>query len=476
MKHKIAAALAAVEKHTGRKRRRLSFTPASRDFDRNRDVAACAFALLSFFEDIKPHVLKPALDRTFDLKSDWGIDPEPLFNLNAADQVHRRMPALFGGPIEALAIDPGDILNDLKTINTRRLLGKFTGAKMAYLKPITRRALRYLTPEDIHHQMPRLLAHTIELLRRQEKRLAGRQQTDAALPGTILKMARNDLLCRLKTLFSDYPGFADDPGRYYQVYSDEIAQMTADFVLTSDRKNAGLLSGLAYVSRRGIETAFSRRDPNYLFSGDHYAECTAFEVRSQVDPAIANIHWTVYAWLLDPYYSILDVYDDGRRMLKGHLLPLIVHDRRVLMIDAIETVPALRDYVRGRVNENISKEHYARRNELLEALFEKAREIARRMDVDAVYIDKYSNTRWVRTLVNRLPSDSYNVREVIKPYGSRVIESILRTFVGETGPAVTEEVQARNLKLMDQQLKYGYKEIGVLSGRRKNYYIPVRGI
>jgi hypothetical protein len=199
-------------------------------------------------------------------------------------------------------------------------------------------------------------------------------------------------------------------------------------------------------------------------------------VRSQVDPEIANIHWTVYAWLLDPYYRVLDVYFHGRRVMKGHILPLIIHGRRILMLDAIETIPSIRDFLRGRRNRNISRKIYTRRLDILQALFGAVKDLAGRMGVEAVYVDKYSNTKWVRAEVNKLPADSYHVSDVIKPFNNDLITAVVRKILNASVGEVKEEIQARNISLMDQQLRPNYKEVGVLMGRRKDYFLAVRGI
>jgi hypothetical protein len=147
-----------------------------------------------------------------------------------------------------------------------------------------------------------------------------------------------------------------------------------------------------------------------------------------------------------------------------------------LMLDAIETIPSIRDFLRGKRNRNISKRIYARRIDLLQALFATVKDLARQMGVQAIYVDKYSNTKWVREEVSKLPSDSYHISEVIKPFKNDLIEAIIRKTLDTPVVDVTEEIQARNISLMDQQLRPNYKEVGVLMGRRKDYFIAIRGI
>ena len=364
----------------------------------------------------------------------------------------------------------------LTEMNIRRILGKSTAAKMAYLKPITGLAFKQLTPDSLRDVFPEVIGTTIELLKRQAVRLQRQSAACTHIDRQILLLSDLRIRNRLKARFDAYPPFVQDPDLFYRVYADEIAQMLAEHAENPSFPDPAPLTSLHYLRKDGIEVAFARRDAAFLSSGDYYGDCTASEVRSQVDPEIANIHWTVYSWLLDPYYRVLDVYFKGRRVLKGHLLPLIIHGRRVLMLDAIETIPSIRDFLRGKPNRNISKSVYARRKELLQALFNTVKGLAEDMGVEAVYVDKYSNTKWVRAEVGKLPADSYHIGEVIKPFRNKLIKAVIQSVTGAPGEDVWEEIQARNISLMDQQLRPNYKEVGVLMGRRKDYFIAMRGI
>lgn len=443
---------------------------------KNSDAEAVVRALLEVFEDAAPFVYETSLAAEYDLAVHWGIEPGPLFNLNSPRRVARGVREIFGADVAAIRVDYGQALAHLERIKARRILGKSTSAKMAYLKPITGRAFRDQTPGILRENFPEVIGATIELLQRQARRLQRQAAACTHIDRLILQLADLQVRHLLRKRFAGHPLFAAHPDLFYKVYADEIAQLTADHFNHPCFERSDILNTFKYIRKKGIEVALAARDGAFLHSGDYYGDCTASEVRSQVDPEIANIHWTVYAWLLDPYYRVLEVYFHGRRVLKGHILPLIVHGRRVLMLDAIETIPSIRDFLRGRRNRNISQSIYARRHDLLQALFDTVRELARRMGVQAVYVDRYSNTRWVREAVARLPADSYHVSDVVKPFKNELVAAGIRKILDTSAGGVTAEVQARNISLMDQQLRPNYKEVGVLMGRRKDYFIAVRGI
>jgi len=445
-------------------------------FRRNLDSVAASQALLEVFADVEPFVYAASQASEYDLQIHWQIDPAPLVSLNSPRQIRRTFQKLFGCDIAELKVDYQKALALLTDINLRRILGKSTAAKMAYLKPITGLAFKQLTPASLQDVFPEVIGATIELLKRQALRLQRQAATFTHIDRQILLFSDLYIRHRLKARFDRYPLFRQDPDLFYKVYADDIAQMLAELADIPCFTEPDALASLRYLRKEGIEIAFARRDAAFVSSGDYYGDCTASEVRSQVDPEIANIHWTVYSWLLDPYYRVLEVYFKGRRALKGHILPLIIQGRRVLMLDAIETIPSIRDFLRGKPNRNISKSVYARRKELLQTLFATVRELAEQMGVDAVYVDKYSNTKWVRAEVNKLPADSYHIKDVVKPFKNSLIEAVIQSITGTPVEDVREEIQARNISLMDQQLRPNYKEVGVLMGRRKDYFIAVRGI
>ncbi len=445
-------------------------------FSKNREVVAVARAFLEMFADLKPVVYETIQAKKFSLEKRWGIDPEPLFNLNSPRVIASGIRKLFGADVADLQVDYQLALAYLEHLYNDRILGKSTASKMAYLKPITGCAFKYITPARLQAHFPDIVRDTLELLSRQAKRL--RRQGRAHTHIDRLVGALTDLLVRyrLKKTFERHPLFKTDPDLFCRVYADEIAQLVGDHFSSSHAHGKAVPATFRFVRKSGIEVTFTPRDRHFVRSGDYYGDCTAGEVRSQVDPEIANIHWTVYAWLLDPHYRVLEVLFNGRRVIKGHILPLIVHGRRVLMLDAIETIPSIRDFLRGKPNRNKSEQIYARREELLQALFAAVEKLALKIGVSAVYVDKYSNTRWVRAAVGQLPADSYHTSEVIKPFENNLIAAVVQKILKVEQKDVLEEIQARNIGLMDQQLRPNYKEVGVLMGRRKNYFIAVRGI
>jgi hypothetical protein len=182
-----------------------------------------------------------------------------------------------------------------------------------------------------------------------------------------------------------------------------------------------------------------------------------------------------YAWLLDPFYRVLEVYFDGEPVLKGHVLPLVIRGRPALAIDAIEVVPPLRDIIGGKPNPYLSDRLFQHRKAVLEALFTQARSLAGQVGAETLYVDKFSSARWVREAVDLFPRTTYHVRDVFKPFGTEPVAALVREILGGDFGPVCEEIQATNLALMDQGLRFGFKEIGVIDGDVEDERLAVRG-
>lgn len=452
------------------------FLPRSRNYAKNSSVCAFAYALLHHFVNIKPFVLEAVVTGRFSLEKDRGINHRPLFNDNIPEDVKSRIFQIFGVAVEDLTTDSDRLLALLRQLNDGNFLGRSTRAKMSYLKPITGKAYRNLGVRTLQKHVLEVITVTVELLERQRVRLLRQAKRVDHIDALLWELIEQYLICRIESLQAGYPLFARKPELFYEIYADEIAQLFADQAVRCPPFVQQLVSGFQVITKRGIEVTYAKRDRGFLFLGDYYGDCTAWEVRSQVDPQVANIHWTVYAWLLDPYYRVLEVMVDGKAVLKGHIMPLTIHHRMVLMIDAIETIPSLRDYVRGEINRNKSEKLYKRRFEILETLFSHVKSLADRMGIESVYVDKYSNTKWVRAEVDKLPSDSYHISDVDKPYQTGAIADVIKNLIGEAPVEIYEEIQAANVTLMDQYLQANHKEIGVLRGRRDDYSIAIRGI
>lgn len=274
------------------------------------------------------------------------------------------------------------------------------------------------------------------------------------------------------------------------MFSDEIISLVRQLYQELNKKHPYLQTLLDKIfinfdgssQKDGFTTQYCPYTQNYIYSGDYFGDCTANIVKKQVDPDTANIHWTVYSWLLNPHYRIIDVYysQNGykEKLLKGHIMPLIIHDRKILMIDAIEVVPKLRRFVRGRENEYFDQQLFDNiSGDLLKALFEKCEELGEMMGVEAIYVEMFSNAKWVNKELSRLPSDSYNIfKDVCIPFGTGVIERNIELAQHVYPRDVIFEVQAVNCNLMEQYTKINYKEIAVLKGRRECWNLKIRGI
>jgi hypothetical protein len=450
------------------------------DQGRNEGGIRMGCGLLSLVVDLKAFVLSEICSKDFDLLSIYRIDPAPLFNLNHYDRgLVSMVKAIFRREHAELRSCFTSLHNDITAIHRHKLLGTETAGKMAYVRDVTGVPLTRLRPYQIDEQLVELRGRTIELLERQARRLPLAHRKRSEVERMTQQVERDVsvfdvLFYRLKALCANHARPVVGFDAFCEIYRDEIAEELGRH-LSHSGEAAHLLSRLRFIRGNGLEVTYARRDQTFITLGDRYGDCTAHRFRQQVDTDVTNIHWTVYTWLLDPFYRILEIYCEGERVAKAHLLPLIIQDLRVLSIDAIEVVPKLRDRIRGHTNPNLSSRLFRLRRDILDTIFKTATELAGRMGVDAVYVDKFSNANWVREIVDTLPTAFYHVSEVEKPFGDEPIRRVTRDWLDMGDPEVCSEVQALNLHLMDQGLRFGYKEVAILFGDLSPSASPIRG-
>jgi hypothetical protein len=469
-----------------------------RDQSKNHGSVVLAMALLSVFRNLNGVIVGLRQDEHFNLKAQFGLDPTPLDSLNTSSpELVDVVRCVLSGYRDDTARGCKLFIEHLHAIHNERLLGRQTAGKLAYVRDVAGIGLRKLGPNDLETHLIKLRRRTLGLLNLQRKRLAkcGRRNITldrmierivSDIPAAAVRSHRilarfrdyPELAYSLKEMFLEYPkvyrSAIGDPAAWIEmfctVYTDELSQIIGRFLKSADSMP------LTFRRGTGIEVGFAFRDEEFITLGDRYGDCTARIVRSQVDPNVANVHWTVYPWLLDPFYRVLEVTLDGTPAVKAHILPLVINDRPILALDAIEVVPTLRDQFGNRSNIFISERLHERRIELVGALFDVVRKLGRRMGAEAVYVDKFSNCGWVREVIDELPSVSYSVRRVLKPFGVSAVQKLIEEILGkEYAPDLpVAEVQALNIALMDQGLRAGYKEVGVLDGESDDW-VAVRG-
>lgn len=449
--------------------------PLPRDQGKNHAAIAAAFAAFSAYDDLTPWTMQPLLEGAFALRRDFGIDPEPLCGFNSPAAAADLFRETFRIGIDDAPVVLDSLIESLGRIESQCLLGKRTINKLVYVRELTGFRLKDLSAERLIGDPARLAAlidHTLELLRRHIVRLPPGHPRNATVEQLLRDWEDYKALFALHKLFAGYPQFKGRAAAFYTIFADVVVDAIAT---RHGLAGAAYPASLHYLRRRGIEAVFSRRDKDFVFSGDTYGDCTAHRVRSQVDDRIANIHWTVYAWLFDPYYRVIEVFLDGKRAIKCHILPLKIQDRPLLMLDAIEVVPHLRERKDGRPNADLDAHLYENRFALLGRLFEICGDIASRMALDTIYVEKFSNAKWVRDEIERLPDDSYHIDDVEKLYGDAIVAANIRRFTDADPGEISEEIQAKNPWLMHRQMRRNYKDVAVLRGRREGWSLRISG-
>ncbi len=439
----------------------------------NREAKAVAQVLMnsSAETDIKAFVHDRDILQAYDLNREYGINPAPLFNINvASSRVRHRVIDIFENKDPDIREYFDAFISQIQQIRRRKLLGRNTESKLAFLKNISHHSFAELLREkgrigtEVHVAFRSIQDKAIELLLKQKNRISSENKREE-IQNVIDQINVEIFFHKLHHLAAIHPYCEWDLEEFFRIYSDEIMQIIGDYSNVSKKIGTdSILNDISFTSNKGIEVSYAKLDKSFIGLGDDYGDCTAQEVRSQVDPEIANIGWTVFPWVLDPYYRVLLTTIDGEKALKGHITPLIIQDRTVLALDAIEAVPKMRDTVKGQPNKFIADRLFKRRKEALDALLEKTKEIGIRMGVEQIHVEKFSNAVWIQEELNNLPPKFYHVDEIHKPFETSAVKKVISDILRFEPAGVNEEVQARNLALWSQGLREGYKEVGLLLG------------
>jgi hypothetical protein len=469
------------------------------DHEYNSDLYKTIAPLLLLFDNIKPFVYMPIYTGTYDLKTDLEFEPDALVNYNLELPGYQ----LFMEYLSKYERETcySQLLLDfsiaLDRINTQKLFGEHTGSYYAMIKYWTDIPYDQLTDAG-EEKLTGIIQSVKKVIGQLYKRLLF--CVDNPQKCQKLNRSLNDCVeLYVKLLIYSYvSAYPESDWDYLSLLlSDEIAdcimvkigEISSGFMDEDDFfSEIPVISKLSIIlfshkpKNGSICVEYVKHNLDYVFLGDKYGDCTANKRKKQVDTQIANIHWTVYSWIMHPYYRVMEVSvitPTGRkeRLIKAHIIPLIIHEQRVLMIDAIESTIKLREKTRGEINPAFDSKLFAVfAEEAIDRLFDECRRIAHLINAEAIYVELFSNAQWINRRINLLPHDSYHIDDIIMPFDNQDIITSVKHLNGLYQGDIMFELQAINTQLMEHYMKSGYKEVGVLSGRRENWKIHLRGV
>ncbi len=386
-------------------------------------------------------ILKAAVFRFYsdwhrDYTKEFDLSLEPFWNLNTPSRV-------------------GRIIRD----NQNELLRVMNTALRPFLSDrfIRKDVLNSIAEKDLSHTTQKILSRKIASMGSGEKSASCRE--------ALALVQVNDILARLWSVTSFDLARPGDQG--LSIFADEIA--TALYEIGNIMPLAGV-GDLVCPAGREIDFAFASRDLRYLLLGKKTGDCTADKTTFQADRHVENIYWTVFPWILDRNYQILKVYHQGVFVMKAHLLPLFVlqngEGRMILAVDAIETVRALRDDMKGHCQEDLLEN----RDRIFYQVIHEILRLAKDMGIERVYAEKFSNTPWVREAFQTFPEIFLHVNQIVK---LDELEDVfcfsqeLSRKAGRRAPTdVFMELQMKNTSLVPRLSKKieGVKSFAVLMG------------
>ena len=494
-------------------------------FDSNLGIYDTVVPLLNLFDDIKPFAHYAIRRERSTLEFLYDMDPAPLFNFD--DRGAALVRSLFsefselGEPGKNGGVQTAPIYEHLsleftallRAIKDDALFGRYTGSYFAILKHWAHLTYQELEALSALGETPGLIAPGnllgyIQVVKKLLPQLYDRYRGEAtaeprrslirdALDRGLLLYLR---MCVLELLDAGYGTgeYRLDFAHAATLMSDEVSGVVRSrfheaFEHWSPEKLERLNDLRAYALVKNLlaedppiflRYRFYREKFAYL--GDLYGDCTANKHSRQLNVDLTNIHWTVYAWLLNPYYRVLEVCArKGDGLVKAHVTPLVIHDRKILMVDAVESVTKMRSELRGVPNKDFDRDFFqAHHEEIFEMLVERCLDLGRLVGAEAVYADLYSNSTWINRALSAFPTDGYHISEVEQTFGGDRIADNARLLLRSLGlaqdatalPDARVEIQAVNCSLMEQYTIRNHKEVAVLGGLRQDWRLGLRGI
>ena len=260
-------------------------------------------------------------------------------------------------------------------------------------------------------------------------------------------------------------------------FADDAANCVGEINRDFEIKGA---HNINYVRNQGIEFDYVNRDISFLYLGKAIGDCTSDKTVLQVDQGVENIYWTVFAWLLDRNYQILKVYYNGDLVAKVHLLPLYmvgpVNDFIFLAVDAFETARAFRDDIQGYAHEEL----LTMKDEIFQSTMDFILKLADRMNIERVFAERFSNTRWVRNALSQLPEVYFMIDSIKKIDELEDIMGLARRLfinAGKRPPiSIFMEIQMLNTQLLPTTyLITRAKQFAIIRGKTSDG-VPLKNV
>jgi len=376
-------------------------------------------------------------------KEEFGIQMSPFFNLNNPERIRQIIT---------------ECRNSLFPVSSQRLRTDLDSTG--------------LLRKDILNSIPdsNLLQSVEKILKNKQNNLSNKKKYQA-IQLALARIRMHRILTKIKNTISC--DLAESDQQTTTIYADEIAN--ALFELSLDL-SIPEVEKLSVPQKKGVEFEFATRDNTYLMLGKETGDCTADKTPFQADRNIENIYWTVFPWILDRNYQSLKMYYHCAFIMKAHLLPLFIHteqaDKIILAVDAVEAVRAFRDDIKGFGRKDLLE----KKRDIFQKMLEKIASIGSLMGIRDIYAEKFSNTKWVRNYLNRLPEIFFHVRSLIK------IDELEDVFLLSKEMFLNEKASAPKEIFMELQMKNTSLLPGVTSRNRgvKSFAViqgsPVDGI
>jgi hypothetical protein len=230
-----------------------------------------------------------------------------------------------------------------------------------------------------------------------------------------------------------------------------------------------------YVKGMGIEFSYAPKDLSFYRLGNKTGDCSAVRVDEMYDKEHENIFYEAPLWVGMPNYQVLEVSYDGKFALKFHMVISRLFDKWVLMADAAETVPEMRDTATRKDEKliNVQDQLFTRSVSFL-------RNLGRQMALP-VLADRFSCNSWLAGRLKAMPVKLMEFEEDVdrSPFNDPLL-SLMNRYSSETKTLMAKHALRPHIQTLRfdhrDEVREGYKLLSIIDGFKEDLSIPLRGI
>lgn len=257
-------------------------------------------------------------------------------------------------------------------------------------------------------------------------------------------------------------------------YRDELLRSSIKDT-SKIEKLEGYLSKFDHVRGKDIEFSYAPKDISFYKLGNKSGDCSAIRINEMYDKDHENIFCDVPLWVGMPNYQVLEVMHNGKFAMKFHLLIAKVFSKWVLVVDAAETAPEMRDTATNKDQTLINAQ-----DQMFDGTIMFIRELGKKMRLP-ILANRFSCNDWLMERFRSMPEKVIEFsRDLDRDPITDPLMGLMSAYSSEANSLLNKFDLRPHIQLFRfdprDELRDGYKLLAIIDGYKKDRFIPIRGL